>query len=266
MLLFGFDLGFIFSLTPIEVAAVMGLLAAALTSIGALPVIILSPSRVKYDKLLDAGLGFSSGVMVTASFTSLLIPAIELGGIYPALIGVVLGATMVHAVNMVIPHEHYLKGVVEGLSSSKVRAAWMVATAIIIHNIPEGLAIGATSAQSVRLGVATGLAIAIQDIPEGLAVALPILLVGHGTSKALAYAAVSGLSEAVFAVVAAVLGEWGIVTLPLLLSFAAGAMMYVVSHEAIPESHRTGHEKQATVGFFLGMLLMLYLDTAVAPP
>jgi len=249
---------------PLLLALIMSSIAAALTTIGSLPVLFLNAesSQGRIGKILDIGLGFSSGVMIVASFTSLLLPAIDLAGFPKPGIGFLAGAITIWLINRTVPHEHFIKGY-EGPKSliGKTRTAWLIAMAIIIHNLPEGMAIGLSSIYSSGLGVATGLAIGLQDIPEGLAVALPVTIITGSPLKGVFYGFLSGLSEVVLAVPTASLGIHGLGLLPYLLGFGAGAMVYVVSHEALPESHRTGHENEATAGFFIGFLLMLYLDT-----
>ncbi len=243
------------------------LVAALLTSIGALLIVFVKRPRdmESSSAILDVGMGFSSGVMVVASFTSLLLPAIEVGGVYRALLGFISGALAVYGLNRVIPHEHFVKGYegpVWGLR--KLRSAWLVALAILIHNLPEGLSIGASTVYDVREGVVMGVAIGLQDLPEGLAVSLPVAVVSGSKMLGFLVGVVSGLSEVVTAVLASILGASSAYLLPYILGFGAGAMMYVVSHEALPESHRTGHEGKATLGFFLGFLVMIYLDTTLA--
>jgi len=125
------------------------------------------------------------------------------------------------------------------------------------------MAIGASSLYSPLQGVAVGLAIGIQDIPEGLAVTLPVAVTTGRRRLGFAVGALSGLTELVMAGLAALLGAWSTMLLPWLLGFGGGAMIYVVSSEALPESHRSGHESKATLGFLLGFILMLYLDSAL---
>ncbi len=251
-------------MNAVEAALAGGMLAALLTFTGSLASLAAKGlgERQRY-RFLDTGLGFSSGVMVSASFTSLILPGIELGGPLPVMVGLVLGAVAIAFVERVIPHQHVVKGF-EGPSwaKRKIRTAWLVALAIIIHNLPEGMAIGASAASSPRAGLLMGLAIGLQDVPEGLAVSLPLLLAGYRVWTALAVGLLSGLSEPALAVPTALLATAD--TLPVALGFGAGAMLYVVSHEAIPESHRSGHENHATLGFFAGLLLMLALDTLLS--
>jgi len=254
---------------PLIAAFIISLFAALMTSLGSLlallPALWGANIRKSFDILVDLGLGFSSGVMLVAAFTSLLMPSIESYGLIPTLIGFILGAIAVHLVNMYVPHEHLVKGV-EGPREAvrRLKAVWLIAFAIIIHNIPEGLTIGAASAYSIRDGFTVGLAIGIQDLPEGLAVAIPVLATTGKKRLALFVGVVSGLTEVVTAVLAAALGSAMVGLLPYLMGLGAGAMIYVVSHESLPETHRSGHETRSTIAFFAGFILMLILDTVLA--
>jgi len=254
---------------PLVAAFIISLFAAFMTSVGSLialvPALWGSNVRDTIDVLIDVGLGFSSGVMLVAAFTSLLMPSIESYGLPSTLAGFIAGAILVHLVNMFVPHEHLVKGV-EGPRDAvrRLRAVWLVAFAIIIHNIPEGLTIGAASAYSIGDGLTVGIAIGIQDLPEGLAVAIPVLATTGKRRLALLVGVVSGLTEVVTAVLAAALGTTLVGVLPYLMGLGAGAMIYVVSHESLPETHRSGHETRSTIAFFVGFILMLILDSALA--
>lgn len=251
-------------LSPPAAAGVLGLIVAALTSVGGLIAVLAPGIKERRDLLIDLGLGFSSGVMIVASFTSLLLPAIDLGGFYRSLVGFLAGVFAISMVERLTPHLHVVKGA-EGPreAARRLRAIWLVALAIIIHNLPEGMAVGFSSLASLREGVIVALAIGLQDIPEGTAVALPVLASGGSRLFALGIAVLSGLSEAVTSLLAGIMGHAYSWLLPYALSFAAGAMVYVVSHEALPESHRAGHEAKATAGFLLGFIIMLWLDTTL---
>ena len=228
------------------------------TGVGALPV--LFTTKVS-EQLLDALLGFAAGVMLAATAFSLIVPAIELGGIWPAVLGIFIGALFLAALDRWLPHAHFIKGV-EGPTST-LRRVWLLIIAITLHNFPEGLAVG-VGFGSGHLGEALALMIAIglQNMPEGLAVALPLVREKWPRGKALLYAFGSGLAEpiaGVFGVVAVTLMRpllpWG-------LAFAAGAMLYVVSDEIIPETHSRGFELEGTWGLIVGFLVMMYLDNA----
>ncbi len=247
-------------------ALVLSIFAASLTTLGSVLVLFIRrPKEIEKSSLiLDVGMAFSSGIMTVASFTSLLLPAIELSGIMEPLLGFLVGAMSIYTLNRLIPHEHFIRGY-EGpqWGIRKLKAAWLVALAIIIHNLPEGMAIGASTALDPREGGIVGIAIGIQDFPEGLAVALPVAIATGNRLLAVLVGAISGASEILTSLLAVIGGVYSVDLLPFLLGFGAGAMMYVVSHEALPESHRTGHEENATIGFFLGFIVMLYLDSTL---
>ncbi|MET1128108.1 MAG: ZIP family metal transporter [Thermoproteota archaeon] len=253
--------------SPLAAAVLVSLYAAAMTALGGFLAVFARGSRAsssRMERLLDVGMGFSSGVMIVASFLSLLIPAMDLAGLPVPLASFVLGAATISLVNELLPHEHIVKGY-EGPEhlKRKIRAAWLVAVAIIIHNLPEGMAIGASTAYNVSEGVVVGIAIGTQDFPEGLAVSLPVYASTGSLALAIAVAALSGLSEVVTSALAAFVAGASSAVLAGALAFASGAMVYVVSHEALPESHRSGHEKPATLGFFAGFIVMLALDAGL---
>jgi zinc transporter, ZIP family len=176
---------------------------------------------------------------------------------------VLLGALMLLLVDRLVPHEHFVKGP-EGRSGHALKRAWLFVLAIALHNMPEGLAIGVAFAGPDQLGaqaLATG--IAIQDVPEGLVVAMALRSVGYGRALSVALGVASGLVEPLFAVIGVAVIGLSAALLPWGLAAAAGAMLYVISHEIIPESHRQGHEAFATTGLMLGFVLMMVLDTSL---
>jgi len=232
------------------------LLTGFATGAGALPV--LFTTRVS-ERLLDAMLGFAAGVMLAATAFSLIVPAIELGGIWPAVLGIFIGALFLAVLDRALPHTHFIKGI-EGPSST-LRRVWLLIIAITLHNFPEGLAVGVGFGAD-RLGDAIALMIAIglQNMPEGLAVALPLVRERWPRGKALAYALGSGLAEPIAGIVGVVAVTLVRPLLPWGLAFAAGAMLYVVSDEIIPETHRRGFELEGTWGVVIGFLVMMFLD------
>lgn len=233
-------------------------IGAVLTVVGAIPALI----GVKFSEVfIDIGMGFSAGVMLTASFTSLLIPAMEVGGALPTVLGFVLGVTLMVVMDKFLPHEHLIKGY-EGPPAwrRRLRVAWLMAFAIIIHNIPEGAAVGATVAEDLRDGIILAIAIGIQNVPEGFAVALPLITMQKRPGLGLGLATFSGVVEPLAAALAATIVMFSRQSLPYALSLAAGAMVYIVSHEIIPETHRYGHELHSTIGLVIGLLLMFILD------
>ncbi|MGQ4834137.1 MAG: ZIP family metal transporter [Candidatus Asgardarchaeia archaeon] len=239
-------------------ALLVGSICMILTFIGALPAIL--GKRIT-DKFIDVGLGFSAGIMIVASFTSLILPGIELGGIMPVVYGFVVGAFVIFGVDKIAPHKHFVKGY-EGPEKlrERLKVVWLLVIAVIIHNFPEGLAVGASVAYGLKDGVMMAIAIGIQDIPEGLAVALPLVSIGKDTKKALWIAFLSGAVEPIMALIPVALTSLSMMMLPFLFGFAAGAMIYVVSHEVIPETHRHGYEDYATLGLIIGFVIMLFLD------
>lgn len=229
-------------------------------------------------RVLDAMLGFTAGVMLAASFWSLLAPAIAMAelngdiGWVPAVIGFLLGGVTLFAVDKVLPHLHLDFPVeqTEGVPTSWKRSVLLV-TAITLHNIPEGLAVGvafgavAMNAPGATLASAVALAIGIglQNFPEGFAVSAPLRRDGMAPSKAFLYGQASALVEPVAAVLGALLVVSISAVLPYALAFAAGAMIFVVVEELIPESQLGAHADIATLSALGGFALMMVLDVAL---
>jgi len=233
-------------------------LAAGLsTGVGALPVLF---TKKVSDRLLDAMLGFSAGVMLAASSFSLIVPAIALSGPWIVVLGIMLGAVVLHLFDRFIPHIHPTLGI-EG-PSSRLSRIWLFVFAITIHNFPEGLAVGVSfGSGDVSAGLVIAIAIGLQNMPEGLAVALPLLREGYSKRKCIGYSTLTGLVEPVGGLLGVALVSVFHPILPWGLAFAAGAMLYVVSDEMIPESHRKGFEKEATFGLMIGFVTMMLLDS-----
>lgn len=238
-----------------------GLVITALNMIGALAVLVV---RKVSDRFLDTALGFAAGVMLSASFTSLIIPGVERGGILPVLAGIALGALVLGLGDRLVPHAHFEKGP-EGIRSKRIRGVWLFIIAITLHNMPEGLAVGVGfGTGNIKDAVLLMLAIGIQNIPEGLAVSISSVGAGLGGRF---YAAVVGIRAGLVEIPLAVLGAWAVTAmhtlLPYAMGFAAGAMLFVISDEIIPETHRKGHERWATIGTMVGLCLMLFLDVTL---
>lgn len=247
----------VFGGNPIWMGAVGSLLTGLATGFGALPVLLTTQIS---DRLLDGLLGFAAGVMLAATAFSLIIPALGLGGIWPTGLGLLAGAFFLALLDHLLPHAHFIKGL-EGPSST-LRRVWLLVIAITLHNFPEGLAVGVGfGAERLSDAMALMVAIGLQNMPEGLAVALPLVRERWPRGKAFLYAFGSGLAEPA----AGLLGVLAVTLMrPLLpwgLAFAAGAMLYVVSDEIIPETHRRGYEQEGTWGVILGFLVMMTLDT-----
>jgi len=244
----------------IWLGSIASLAAGLATGAGAIPVLF---TRRISDRLLDVMLGFSAGVMLAATSFSLIVPAIDLSGPWVAVFGVILGALVLHLVDRFIPHFHPLLGA-EG-PPSRLSKVWLFVLAITIHNFPEGLAVGVSfGVGDVGAGLIIALAIGLQNMPEGLAVALPLLREGYSRGKALWYGTLTGLVEPIGGLLGAALVSIFQPVLPWGLAFAAGAMLFVISDEMIPESHRKGFEREATFGLIAGFVIMMLLDCLFA--
>ena len=233
------------------------LAAGMATGVGSLLVLVL---RRPSEKLMDAMLGFAAGVMLAATAFGLLVPAIDKGGIWVTVLGLGLGVALMEVVDRSTPHMHFISGP-EG-PSSNLRRIWLLILAITIHNIPEGLSVGVSfGTEDIAAGGVLALAIGLQNMPEGLAVALPLVREGYTGRRAVWYATLTGLAEPVAGLVGVSLVIVFAPLLPVGLAFAAGAMLYVVIDENIPESHRKGHEREATLGTVAGFALLMTLDS-----
>lgn len=240
----------------ILLGVVASLAAGLATGAGALPVLFMKKFS---DRLLDVMLGFSAGVMLAATSFSLIVPAINLSGPWVAVFGIVLGAFLLHLIDRFIPHFHPALGA-EG-PSSKLSRVWLFVIAITIHNFPEGLAVGVSfGSGNVAAGLVVAMAIGLQNMPEGLAVALPLVREGYSRRRSLWYGALTGLVEPIGGLLGVALVSIFHPILPWALAFAAGAMLFVVSDEMIPESHRKGFEREATFGLIAGFVVMMLLD------
>jgi ZIP family zinc transporter len=216
-------------------------------------------------------LGFAAGVMLAAAFFSLILPGLETalalynGRLVPALIvtgGVLLGGLFVGFLNEVVPHEHFAQGR-EGPPTDEIDRVWLFVFAITIHNLPEGLAVGVGfGGGDFAAGIMLAVGIGLQNAPEGLAVALALRSVGRSPTSAFLIAGVTGLVEPVTGLLGAFAVSISTQLLPWTMSFAAGAMVYVISHEIIPETHRHGSQRAATFGLMAGFAVMMLLDTA----
>jgi len=221
--------------------------------------------RKPSDKFLNTSLGFAAGVMLSASFTSLILPGIDYGGIGPVLIGMILGVIVLDLADRWVPHMHAETGP-EGPKSTRLGAVWLFIIAITLHNMPEGLSVGvAFGSGDIANAIKLMFAIGIQNIPEGLAVSVAALNAGMGTYY---YASLAGIRAGLVEIPLAVLGAGAVLVfapiLPYAMGFAAGAMLFVISDEIIPETHRGGKQRLATFGLMVGAMVMLYLDIVLA--
>ena len=263
------------SINPILAALLATLFTWALTALGASLVFFF---KTMNRALLDGMLGFTGGVMVAASFWSLLAPGIEMSEgegfakVVPAAIGFLLGALFIYGLDKVLPHLHinFKESEKEGIKTPWRRTT-LLTLAITMHNIPEGLAVGvlfggvAAGFEGASIGgaVALALGIGLQNFPEGFAVAMPLRRFGLSRWKSFAY----GQASAIVEPIAGVLGAWAVLTfepiLPYALSFAAGAMIFVVVEEVIPETQLDKYTDIATMGFIGGFIIMMALDVGL---
>ena len=244
------------------------------TTLGAATVFLMrNKMNPKVEKLL---LGFASGVMIAASVWSLLIPSINMAteqnklAWMPAAIGFIFGIVFLLILDSLIPHLHLNNNKPEGIKA-KLKKTTMMVFAVTLHNIPEGMAVGVTFAGAIigNTGItiagafALALGIAIQNFPEGAIISMPLKSEGMSKPKAFLYGSLSGIVEPIGAVITILLTNAVVPILPYLLSFAAGAMIYVVVEELIPELQSGEHSNIGTIGVAIGFVIMMILDVAL---
>lgn len=244
------------------------------TTLGSAMVFFMK-NRIK-PKVEKALLGFASGVMIAASVWSLLIPSLEMAEQQniikwvPATIGFLLGILFLLILDSIIPHLHLNSDTPEGVQS-KLKKTTMLVLAVTLHNIPEGMAVGVAFA-GVLVGntgltlagaFALAIGIAIQNFPEGAIISMPLKSEGVSKTKAFIYGTLSGIVEPIGAIITILLTKLVVPILPYLLSFAAGAMIYVVVEELIPESQSGEHSNIGTLGVAVGFVIMMILDIAL---
>jgi len=271
-------MGWFYELDPVVQALIATVGTWMVTALGAAMVFLAKDISQKY---LDASLGMAAGVMIAASFWSLLAPSIEIaekcyGPAWkwvPPLIGFLLGAVVLRMVDMILPHMHPGLAAPEGIRTSWRRSVLLV-MAITLHNIPEGLAVGVAFGAGASLtgdlksaqiasAIALAVGIGLQNFPEGTAVSLPLRREGMSRPKSFWYGQLSAVVEPVAGVVGAALVVTMTNVLPYALAFAAGAMIFVVVEELSPESQRNGNVDIATMGAIAGFCIMMSLDVAM---
>ena len=269
-------IAFLQSLSPVIQALLATCFTWAMTALGAATVFA---TKDVSKRVLDTMLGFAAGVMIAASYWSLLAPAIEMseGGNLPAWLpaaaGFLLGAIFLRGVDKVLPHLHlgFPTEEAEGIKTSWRRSTLLI-LAITLHNIPEGLAVGVAfgaaaagfPSATIAGAIALAIGIGIQNFPEGLAVSMPLRREGMSRRKSFWYGQLSGLVEPIAGVIGAAVVILAQPILPYALAFAAGAMIFVVVEELIPESQRGGNTDLATMGAIIGFAVMMMLDVAFA--
>jgi len=250
-------------------AVLGGLSGFVATALGALVAVVLRDIAARTQDIM---LGFAAGMMLAASSFSLILPGIDaaqaicgnkLLAASVVVVGLGLGVALMVGLDRFVPHEHPQVGR-QGPQAERINRVWLFVLAITLHNLPEGMAIGVSFATGdMKVGLPLTTAIALQDIPEGLAVALALRVTGISALRAALIAVGSGLMEPLGAVVGLGISTSFALGYPVALGLAAGAMIFVVSHEVIPETHRNGHQTPATLGLMLGFGVMMFLDTAL---
>lgn len=261
---------------PAISAALMATLGTAIaTGVGALPVMVMGQVNARTNAMM---LGFGGGVMLAATAFSLIVPGVAAaevvwaGKALPVLaiaLSVMAGGAGLMLIDHLLPHSHFTSGPVvthagAAALARRVHGLWMFVIAIALHNIPEGLAVGVSYGSDMTAALPVAVGIGIQNIPEGLVVALALVSLGYRTGQATLVALATGLLEPVGGLIGAGMVVSSPMWLPIGLGLAAGAMLYAVSHEVIPESHRGGHESAATSGLLLGFVVMMALDISLA--
>ncbi|MDL2283957.1 ZIP family metal transporter [Oxalobacter sp. OttesenSCG-928-P03] len=251
----------------LQLAIVGGGAGFIMTAAGALPALLV---RKIPQSVEDTMLGFAAGMMLAASAFSLLLPGLQAGieitgsrvtsaGV--VVLGMALGILLMLSLEQFTPHQHKTTGTF-GPGSERFNRVWLFVFAISLHNLPEGMAIGVSfSRGDMNVGLPLTTAIILQDIPEGLAVALALRSAGMSRLRAVLLAGATGLLEPFGALLGVGLTSGLAVSYPIGLGLAGGAMIFIVSHEVIPETHRNGHQTPATIGLLVGFALMMVLDT-----
>lgn len=249
--------------TGIGASAVAGLATGA----GALAVVVL---RNLTRRGQDGLMGFAAGVMLAAAVFSLLLPSLEAahtamdsatGAALFVGVALLAGGGALWLADRLLPHEHFVKPGL-GQPAARARGLWLIVVALALHNVPEGLAVGAGFAGGNQVGLVTAVGIGIQNIPEGLVVAAALSMLGRSSLVAVGVATLTGLVEPLGALIGGTLAGLGGTVVPATLAFAAGAMLFVISHEMVPESHRSGNEGTATFGLLAGFVSMLALTSS----
>lgn len=256
--------------TFVRLALAGGLVGFVSTSLGALPALTL---RHLHQRTEDIMLGIAAGMMLAAAIFSLLLPGLNaaqelsngaVAGVGLVVLGIALGVMLMLGLDQFTPHEHHQTGPC-GPGHERCHRVWLFVLAIAIHNLPEGMAVGVSFSQGdLSVGLPLTAAIALQNLPEGLAVAMSLRAIGTSAGKAVTIAGLGGLLEPLGALIGVSLVGSSAMAYPVGLGLAAGAMLFVVSHEIIPETHRNGHQTLATVGLMVGFVIMMVLDTTLS--
>lgn len=256
-------------MNTLVVGFIASLLAGLATFVGALP--ILLPIKLT-QRVQGIMLGFGGGVMLAATAFSLIIPGTEAaiaqgssqaGAAMIMVLGILLGGLFLYLAHRFLPHEHFLKQE-NNPNSLNLKRIWLFIAAITIHNFPEGLAVGVNfGTNNIADGIPLAVGIGLQNMPEGLVVALSLVTERYSSSFALGVTLLTGLVEPIGGLIGAGVVSVAQFLLPWAMAFAAGAMLFVISDEIIPESHRQGFEQEGTIGVMTGFVIMMFLDIAL---
>jgi len=246
----------------VAVGSLASILAGLATGLGALPALLY---RDVSRKTLYTLLGGAAGVMLAATAFSLIVPGIQYGnqiwpklGVYIVALGIMAGAVFLVVVDRWMPYERYLE---QGESFDSLKKVWLFIAAIVLHNFPEGMAVGVSfGSGDWHNGMALAVAIGLQNIPEGLAVALPLVALGYPRQQAVFIALLSGLIEPIGGFLGVVSVTWFLPLLPIGMAFAAGAMLFVISDDIIPAAQAEGKSRTATFAILSGFIIMMILD------
>ena len=246
----------------IAIGSLSSILAGLATGVGALPVLFYKQIT---HKTLNTMLGAAAGVMLAATAFSLIVPGIKVGnqlwpgyGVYVVAAGIMVGAGFLVLADQWLPYEKYLQ---PGESFDSLRKVWLFIAAVSLHNLPEGGAVGVSfGAGDWHNGVALATAVALQNIPEGLAVAMPLVALGYRREQAVLIATLTGLIEPIGGVLGVIMASAFLPLMPIGMAFAAGAMLFVISDDIIPETQSRGKARYATFAMMGGFILMMILD------
>ena len=246
----------------IAIGSLSSILAGLATGVGALPVLFYKHIT---HKTLNTMLGAAAGVMLAATAFSLIVPGIQVGnelwpgyGVYVVAVGIMVGAGFLVLADQWLPYEKYLE---QGETFDSLRKVWLFIAAVTLHNLPEGGAVGVSfGAGDWHNGVALATAVALQNIPEGLAVALPLVALGYRREQAVLIATLTGLIEPIGGVMGIIMAKAFLPLMPIGMAFAAGAMLFVITDDIIPETQSRGKARYATFAMMTGFIIMMILD------
>ena len=242
-------------------------LASLATGLGALPAAFFKEVS---NNVFNTLLGAAAGVMLAAIAFSLLVPGIEAGnalwpgkGLWAVALGMLVGALFLHLADKKLPHLHFDDA--SNIQTASLQKIWLFIVAITIHNFPEGMSVGVSfGTGDMHNGTVLAIAIALQNIPEGLAVALPLVALGYNKWKAVGIATLTGLVEPIGGILGITMVATFTSIMPFAMGFAAGAMLFVISEEIIPETHANGRSRYATFALMIGFIIMMALDNLLA--